>query len=59
MNLHDPSKNNVTFRYDIWLLAYNLTKDEQTELKTLNNTKYKCCYLTDGPDVSYFYLNYF
>ena len=55
MNLNDPSHFNDTIRYDIWLLAYNLTSDEKAQLTKLNNTKYKCCYSHTGPDVSFFY----
>ena len=55
MNLNDISYFNDTIRYDIWLLANNLTIDEQAQLVKLNNTKYKCCYSNIGPDVSWFY----
>ena len=56
MNLNDKSLFNDTIKYDIWMLAYNLTTDQKAELTRLSkDAKYKCCYSTIGADTSFFY----
>ena len=56
MNLNDPSSTNDHIRYDIWMLAKDLTPENKTELERLSeDDKYKCCYSHVGPDVSWFF----